>query len=232
LKEQKAPGKMPTQFAEEDSYMKTMGKVVLILAISGISTGVCFADIAVATGAGLSGGQVDTTWTTGLSAYPNPVVISPANIPQGCTPRGAISYCWAPDTASSSWVGLTDTISQPLGSWDIETTVTAGADEVLTGMVGFDDYGSLIVNGNTVLLTTYDNFGILFGFTVALNAGLNTIELDLAPTAGDPSNEGYDGVRLDADITPAPEPGYYGLLAIGLTGLGIVRRRSASNRPN
>jgi hypothetical protein len=212
--------------------MTTIAKISMSLACATLSTGLAFSDISIGTGAGLSGGSPDTNWMTTPASYINPVVISPANIPVGCSSvRPSVPYCWAPDTATSSWVGLADAIDQPLGSWSISRTITVGAGATFTGVAGFDDYGSLIVNGTAVTLnengtpatvTQTADFGELFAFSVALEPGVNTIELSLAPTAGDPSNEGYDAVRLDG-IVSTPEPSSYTLLLLILGGLLVAR---------
>jgi hypothetical protein len=212
--------------------MTTITKISMILASATLSTGLAFADISIGTGAGLSGGSLDTNWMTNPSSYIHPVVISPANIPAGCSSaRPSVPYCWAPDTATSSWVGLADAIDQPLPSWSISTTITVGAGATLTGVAGFDDYGSLIVNGRAVTLnengtpatvTQTTDFGELFAFSAALEPGVNTVELSLAPTVGDPSNEGYDAVRLDA-IVSTPEPSSYTLLLLTLGGLLVAK---------
>jgi hypothetical protein len=66
-----------------------------------------------------------------------------------------------------------------------------------------------------------------FSFTRALAANET---LDFSVGYG-PDNLYYDSTGLSATISPTPEPGFYGLMALGLAGLGtvVIRRRNNSS---
>jgi hypothetical protein len=84
-------------------------------------------------------------------------------------------------------------------------------------------------NGDPGFSGTVNNFGVNhpFSFTTNLTAGQH---IDFAVGFGDNQNLYYDSTGLSASISATPEPGFYGLMALGMAGLGtvVIRRRRNS----
>jgi hypothetical protein len=155
---------------------------------------------------------------------------------------------WAPDNATSAWIsqypansssalnnGSLD--SQPDGLYDYRTTfnltATQAKDFILTGGWSTDNEGfSILINGTTVGASiseippgynTFDTFPAgTFTISSGFQAGVNTLDFVVqndVQSYGNPTG-------LRAEFTSAtPEPGVYGILALGMSGLLLLVRR-------
>jgi hypothetical protein len=121
----------------------------------------------------------------------------------------------------------------PMISQTVGATVQDGVTYTLSAYLGarpdlpFTGTADLFVNGTPYLAIgtapTAGNWSLYTATYTGTSADVGqpiTIQLNAGTPQGD-----YDNVTLSA----TPEPGFYGLLALGLSGLGVfVRRRSRS----
>jgi hypothetical protein len=167
-------------------------------------------------------------------------------VPEGVFP---FPYWWADNTSplsNSKWIGANlppsdvsgGLYSQPQGYYDYQTTFTTSSfpgTKTLTGIWASDNEGiAIFLNGDATnqggnLPSGSMNFsGPPFSpFTISGLAANTTYTLgfvvlnDFGQVTGNPS-----GFR--AEFTP--EPGFYGVLSLGLAGLALVKfRRSNVN---
>ena len=85
---------------------------------------------------------------------------------------------------------------------------------------------ALLINGVQYMATGSYVFGAFSTFTatytgVAADAGQSITILLLGPGS-------FDNVRLSLEAAPAPEPGTMAMLGLGLTALGVLRRKYAA----
>jgi len=77
-------------------------------------------------------------------------------------------------------------------------------------------------NSTTIKSTTSSSTPYYFSFDQALAAGQS---LDFAVGLGPQGQFSYDSTGFNATISATPEPGFYGVLALGLSGLILVLSR-------
>jgi hypothetical protein len=122
----------------------------------------------------------------------------------------------------------------PTGDYSVvQFTAASAATYVVTGeylAIGNNtgqtsDSVSITTSGpasTTIIGTASTNVPFTFSFSQYLAAGQS---LDFAVGLGPESQFYYDSTGFDATISATPEPGFYGALALGLTGLVTVLRR-------
>ena len=136
---------------------------------------------------------------------------------------------WLGDDAISAWIGPNNDSEAdgPVGLYDYQTTFDlAGVDPTTASLVGqwaTDNEGvDILINGvstgNTAGgFSSWYSFDISSGFV----SGVNTLDF-IVNNDGGPT-----GLRVElsgtADATPEPAPSL--MLAIGLAGLGVLKRR-------
>ena len=151
----------------------------------------------------LSGGLADTgvdaagAVLPGGSADPNWSVAGP-NVTAGQAAVLTHLYSgWAPDNASSAWIGATDSVNPGTPPYTFTETFTVSGDPTDFALFGtwfIDNGGALEVNGQTVQTGNTTFSGQDFAVTDATGLfqdGTNTISIAL--TSGD---DNTDGVRL------------------------------------
>lgn len=200
------------------------------------------------TGTLLPAGSADGNWTLisdpsgSVSTPATPLVTDGSAIIFSSFPFG--SGDWLLDNFSSQWISpkAHETSSDPSGEYIYQDTFNLTglnlASVVVTGRWTADNYGDIVVNGVEVTSGSDgiipNSSGEFRSFTsFVLNAsntdfvsGVNTIQFDVFNnTAGSPN---VTGVNIDIEQTlgdPAPEPGSFVLMGLGLSALYIRARK-------
>ena len=172
-----------------------------------------------------------------VTAPANPSTV--VNI-SGLFPLVNASWAWAPDSLTSEWISLTpgntlsggNLYSEPAGTYVYETSFVLPKDFTsaqLSGIWSTDNLGSAVtLNGNpgSGVAPTGDNpFPTgSFSFTNSdFVVGTNHLDFTVYNIPQDIGNP--EGLRVEVTGTYVPEPGFYGVLALGLTGLVAALRR-------
>ena len=171
-------------------------------------------------------GDATSFWT--LAAQP-----ASAGLTLGANPVRFKHPSYFADTATSAWVaGSTNGVDNVVGAFAYELTVDlTGFDPdsaVISGIFGTDNDGSIALNGNAPAATTaFAGFGAptAFTFSDGFVAGLNTITVAFNNGGGPTA---FHVQFSSATASPVPLPGALGLLAGGVTCLGVLRRRRAA----
>ena len=167
-------------------------------------------------------GSIDPSWTFRFGdagAYGNAFVLSrTGNVPG--------SYQWIYGTQSGSTTGGAADNNLTRFSYWVSTTFSGITSFSYRCAVDdqFANFGSLKINGSTVVGAGCDAYTLNNVFTVSnLSSGTNTLEFNWG------GNGITDGVIIDIQSSQVvPEPGTWGLMAMGLVGLlGVARRRRA-----
>jgi len=196
------------------------------------------------------GGTVDANWTVSLLSggpQPGPLTGLAYVVPNGSTysanggTYALVPGAWLANDSTSSWISYYNLPTLP-----DETDETmqyqlrfdaAGGGSVNVSFLS-DNTGTLIVNGVTIGNngSASSTFGDWTTFTVNLNTGLNTIDLDVnnLPQSANPTWGNPTGGRLEfsgsVNVSPVPEPatlisGALLLLPFGASTLRILRRK-------
>ena len=145
------------------------------------------------TGAGgLSGGSGDPNWTVNG----NPAAVL----------SNVYYWGWQADSATSSWIGVNDSVYEPSAPYTFTTTFTVAnsADTVMAGLFYIDDTGKISLNGNQLLSASGDYSGSLFLLDGAdgLTTGINTLSVTMTSSDGY-----YDGTRVQMLAPVTIDPG-------------------------
>lgn len=97
---------------------------------------------------------------------------------------------------------------------EIGDNISNGANGVTTD--------SIIRSGSSLFSVSSSSTAAMFSFSTHLNAGDT---LDFAVGLGPQNQFSFDSTGFNAIISPTPEPGFYGVLALGLTGVVVAIRR-------
>jgi hypothetical protein len=171
-------------------------------------------------------GDVTGFWT--LTAQP-----AGAGLTLGANPVRFRHPSFFADTATSAWVaGSTNGVDNVVGGFAYALTVDLTGfnpdSAVISGIFGTDNDGSIALNGHAPVATTaFAGFGAPtpFTFTDGFVAGLNTIAVAFNNGGGPTA---FHVQFSTATASPVPLPGALGLLAGGVTCLGVQRRRRAA----
>jgi hypothetical protein len=126
---------------------------------------------------------------------------------------------------------------------DLNARVTLGGLVAGTAFAGYTVDAGYVLGSGGQLPTAVDRSpdGSVVGYTDNVLAGQTSALMDVQTNAllyddngtfsiqdgTSGSNHGYEPAGPpDLDVTPTPEPGTYGLIGLGLAGLGLLRRRS------
>jgi hypothetical protein len=160
-----------------------------------------------------------------LTSYPGLATLEAVTTPNGY-PIGP----WAANNAGSRWIGpQTAQAAGPAGTYVYETSFTLAhnadlSTAVITGEGSLDDYmTNVVINGNS-LGSLGLGWARLRSFTIdsGFVTGLNTLEF-VVYNSGGPT-----GLRIDhiaGSYETVSEPSILALIASGLLGVGVVRRR-------
>lgn len=176
--------------------------------------------------------QCNSGLTTSIPA----VACSGTNNTYNIAPNGA----WAAAPAGSNWVSLID--HEDLGSgangeWvDFYQTFTILDPTIVSASLSIfaDDRADVSVNGTTLFTTPQVNnstcnsqiigcipqYGGVVDIASAVKSGVNTLTIRVYQDAG----SGF-GTAYAATITSTPEPGFIGVLSLGLSGVLLALRR-------
>jgi hypothetical protein len=140
----------------------------------------------------------------------------------------AITYfnpAYFADTASSRWVSLSDTGTPGNGTVRFTTTFLADSADLVSGLWGVDNFGSVILNGTTIATlsgTVEENFNQLHAFSFNPTVGSNILEFVITDT-GPPT-----AFRVDGFAAAVPEPSTWAMLLLGFAGIGFTAYRRKS----
>ena len=110
-----------------------------------------------------------------------------------------------------------------------ETTFTANSTDLVSGLWGVDNQGSIILNGDfahpIATLPGGDlvsNFEVLHAFSFSPTQGTNTLEFVITDT-GPPT-----AFRVDGFAGAIPEPSTWAMMILGFAGIGFMAYRRKS----
>jgi len=155
---------------------------------------------------------------------------------------GAVSTYLANGVGASEWIAPDPfSATELIGTYEVDTTFSltgfVASSLVLSLDVAADNDVNVDLNGHLILscqtggsscFTAFtSNHDLTVGASGFALAGLNTLEFIVTnEDSGSPT-----GLRVQASGTATassvPEPGTYGLLGLGLAGIGLLRRRIA-----
>ena len=195
-------------------------------------------------------------WSYGFSTGINPVVFSPGTASPnwfGLSPDPAAGFGdgvnTLPTVLKNISGGTLDHLGGSIGPWPtdllllhpggdgayavVQFTAPSAATYVVSGeflAIGNSDQNSAGVTSDsaekgltTLFATSSTSTPQFFSFNTTLAEGDS---LDFAVGLGPQGQFSFDSTGFDATIATTPEPGFYGVLALGLTGLvAVVRRR-------
>ncbi|MGA3190101.1 MAG: hypothetical protein ABSF22_23585 [Bryobacteraceae bacterium] len=109
------------------------------------------------------------------------------------------------------------------GSYSVSGEFLAMGNTITNPSTPGQTTDTVVVAGTTVTTIYSSNTAQPFSFTTSLTAG-QTIDFEVG--LGPAGQFSFDSTGFNAAITSAtPEPGFYGVLALGLTGLAAAARR-------
>jgi PEP-CTERM motif len=197
-----------------------------IVAIPG-STNTCTASYSVDCGSPVAPGPNATV--VDIPGFPLPYYPAPLG--------GSNWISWTPGNTTASG----NLYSELAGQYEYQTTFTLPTNATsisLSGLYAADnlDYGVSLNGSAPLFASNAGGFGpAAFDFTGGFNAGLNTLDIflyNLPQDTGNPEALDVSGsvsflVSQTNAGSPAatPEPGFYGLLTLGLAGVGFFVRR-------
>lgn len=142
----------------------------------------------------------------------------------------AITYfnpAYLPDSSTSRWISLSSTGTPGNGTITFSTTFFATNDDLVSGLWGADNFGSIYLNGNAAAIATltgtvYENFNQLHAFSFTPTPGENTLTFVIADT-GPPT-----ALRVDGFAGAVPEPSTWAMMILGFMGVGFIAYRRKS----
>jgi len=157
---------------------------------------------------------------------------------------------YVPNNSGSEWIepgsASLQAAAYPAGTWTVRTTFDltgfTASSLVLQLDIAVDNLVAVTINGNTITgfspscnATTAPQCFSLFQSNHNIDntaaggylPGLNTLQFVVTNTDGPGANPTALRVQAigNANLSGIPEPGTWALLGIGLTGLGLLRRK-------
>lgn len=206
--------------------------IAALLAISSFGAHAVAINGLVSTGAGLTAGTQDTNYTLSVAAGATALSSNYGYVTSNNVwPIGP----WIQNDAASSW--LTPSQSQGASfdasqagvyNWHLSFDLT-GYDlnsASFAGRFAADNAATILLNGQAIASTnsfsSWTNFAANSGFV----AGVNSLDFVVTNYAQNGSNP--TGLRVeftDSNVAAVPEPETYALMAMGLIGVAVARRR-------
>jgi hypothetical protein len=142
----------------------------------------------------------------------------------------AVTYihpAYLPDSTTSRWISLSSTGTPGNGTVTFITTFTADSTDLVSGLWGVDNFGSILLNGNstpiaTLTGTVVENFDQLHAFSFNPIVGINTLTFVITDT-GPPT-----AFRVDGFASAVPEASTWAMMVLGFFGVGFLAYRRKS----
>jgi hypothetical protein len=181
-------------------------------------------------GLATTGQAAVTLFNTGISG-PDTGAIDPNYFVVGG--GNAITYfnsAYLPDSSTSRWISLSSNGNPGNGTVTFTTTFLADSTDLVSGLWGVDNFGTIVLNGTTTIATlngtVFENFNQLHAFSFNPTFGVNTLSFVVTDT-GPPTALRVDGFASAVpDVTAAvPEPSTWAMMILGFAGLGFMGYR-------
>ncbi|RMF10558.1 MAG: PEP-CTERM sorting domain-containing protein [Alphaproteobacteria bacterium] len=184
---------------------------------------------------GVDAGGVALVGGNGVADPHYTVFSSDLAVPTGVSAVTYFNPAYAAEDADSRWISHSSNGSPGNGTTTFRLTFSLAGDldpstAVITGLWGADNSGAIFLNGVDTGESRF-GFNALAPFTInsGFVTGLNTLDFVITdfgpPLAFRVDNISGTVDRLVEPPQPVPAPGALGLLAIGLAGLAMRRRR-------
>lgn len=211
-----------------------MNKLVIaaLLAVSSFGAHAVAINGLVSTGAGLAAGTQDTNYSLSVAAGST---VLPGNYGYVTANNVWPISPWIQNDAASSWLtpfqsqGTSfDPVQNGVYNWHLSFDLT-GYDlntASFAGRFAADNAATILLNGQAIAssssFSSWTNFAANTGFVAGVNS-LDFVVTNYHQNGGNPT-----GLRVeftDSNVAAVPEPETYALMALGLVGVAVARRR-------
>jgi hypothetical protein len=146
----------------------------------------------------------------------------------------AVTYvhpAYLPDSTTSRWISLSSNGTPGNGIVTFVTTFAADSTDLVSGLWGVDNFGSIYLNNNPVAIATLigtvtENFNQLHAFSFNPDVGTNTLTFVITDT-GPPT-----AFRVDGFSSAVPEASTWAMMMLGFFGVGFLAYRRKSQDAN